>query len=200
MLTIGITGGFGTGKSFVASIFRKLGAKVIDADKLAHKALKKGTAVYKRVVKEFGSSILDKKGSIDRKALAGIVFNDKKQLVKLNRIVHPVVIREIKKSIRVSWNRIIVIDAPLICETSLSGIIDILVVVKASSKVQIDRCVRKFRIKEKDVCKRVACQIPLTKKIEKADHVIDNNGTKEKTRREVTRLWQSIKKGANVWR
>ena len=92
MRIVGLTGGFGSGKSFVASLFRGLGAKVVDADKLGHKALKKGSVAYKRVVAAFGKNILLPDLSISRKALAGKVFANKVNLEKLNRIVHPGII------------------------------------------------------------------------------------------------------------
>lgn len=200
MPIVGLTGGFGTGKSYASSIFKKLGAKVIDADKLAHKALKKGSAAYKRIVAVFGKSILDPKGSIKRKVLGKIVFNDKKRLAKLNKIVHPYVIGAIENSIKASKNEVLIIDAPLICETSLSGLVDVLVVVKASRKNQIDRCVKKLDMEKEDVCKRMACQMPLKEKINKADYIIDNDGTRKETVIQVKQIWGDLKKGAFLWR
>lgn len=200
MPIVGLTGGFGTGKSYAASIFKKLGAKVIDADKLARKALKKGSAAYKRIVAVFGKSILDPKGHIKRKALGKIVFNDKKRLAKLNKIVHPYVIGAIKNRIKASKNEVLIIDAPLICETSLSDIVNVLVVVKASRKNQVDRCVKKFYMEEEDVCKRMACQMPLKEKVNKADYIIDNDGARKETVIQVKQVWQDLKKGAFLWR
>lgn len=200
MPIVGLTGGFGTGKSYAASIFKKLGSKVIDADKLARKALKKGSVAYKRVVEVFGKSILDSKGYIKRKTLGKIVFNDKKLLADLNKIVHPYVISRIENSIKASKNEVLIIDAPLICETSLSDLVDVLVVVKASRKNQVDRCVKKFYMKKEDVCKRMACQMPLKEKINKADYIIDNDGTRKETVIQVKQIWQDLKKGEFLWR
>ena len=200
MPIVGLTGGFGTGKSYAASIFKKLGAKVIDADKLAHKALKKGSAAYKRIVAVFGKSILDSKGSIKRKPLGKIVFNDKKRLAKLNKIVHPYVIGAIKNRIKASKNEVLIIDAPLICETSFSDLVNVLVVVKASRKNQVNRCVKKLDMEREDVCKRMACQMPLKEKINKADYVIDNDGTRKGTVIQVKQIWRDLKKGAFLWR
>ena len=193
MIIIGITGGFGTGKSFVAGIFKKLGAEVIDADKIAHEILGKDRTVYKKVVAVFGRLILDAGGSIDRKALGKAVFDDKKRLARLNSIIHPVVIRRIENEIKVSKKDILAVDAPLICETSLSRLIDVLVVVKVSAPRQIDRCVKKFKLDRKDVYKRIMCQMPLKTKIKKADYVIDNNGTRKRTERQVIKIWQELK-------
>lgn len=196
MLIVGLTGGFGTGKSYVASVFRSLGAKVVDADKLAHAALKTGTAEHGKVVAEFGSSILNPDGSIDRKALGRIVFQDKQNLGRLNRIVHPYVIGKIKASLKKAKKGILIIDAALIFETGLEKLMHFVVVVKASRQKQISRCIERFNMKEKDVCKRMACQMPLKTKIKKADYVIDNDGTRMETKKQVIQLWKEIKKGA----
>lgn len=196
MRIIGVTGGFGSGKSFIASLFKKCGAKVINADALAHKALTKGSRSYKRIVSAFGNRVLDAKGAIKRKTLAGIVFNDKKSLARLNKIVHPEVIRKIRGSIRSSAaGEVLVIDAPLICETSLVSLMDTLVVVKASRENQIKRCSKKFHITREDVRKRMACQMPLGQKICMADYVVDNDGAKSRTEKQVREIWQHIKKG-----
>jgi len=200
MIIIGITGGFGTGKSFVAGIFKKLGAQVVDADSLAHRTLKKGSATYKSIVAVFGRSVLDKAGAVNRKALGRLVFGDKKKLAALNRIIHPVVIGQIKERVEGSGKGVLVIDAPLICETALADMIDALIVVKASKQRQIDRCVKKFKLSEADVRRRIACQLPLEIKLKKADRVIDNNGTRSVTEKQVTKLWQELKKGAIVWK
>lgn len=200
MPIVGLTGGFGTGKSFVAGLFKKMGAEVIDADRIAHRILKKGSVTYKRIVAVFGSSILNTGGSINRKKLGKIVFGGKKKLSRLNRIIHPVVIGGIKDKIRESKNDILVVDAPLICETGILRFMDKLIVVKASRQKQIDRCIKKFSIRKKDVCKRMACQMPLKTKIKKADYCIDNNGTRKETEIQVKKIWQGLRKGAGLWR
>ena len=97
MLVIGLTGGFGTGKSYVSGIFKSLGAKVIDADLLAHDSIKKGGPAYRRVAALFGPSVLTAGREIDRSKLGRIVFGDKKALRRLDDIVHPEVIKMIKK-------------------------------------------------------------------------------------------------------
>ncbi|MDP3792070.1 MAG: dephospho-CoA kinase [Candidatus Omnitrophota bacterium] len=200
MAIVGLTGGFGTGKSFVAKIFKKLGARIVDADKLAHNTLKKGSSTYKNIVSVFGRSILDTKGLIDRKSLGKIAFSDKRKIARLNSIIHPVVIKKIKDEIRSSKNEVLVVDAPLICETSLLGLVNVLVVVKSSREKQVDRCVKKFNLKKEDIYKRMECQMPLKAKIGKADYVVDNNGTRKETKKQVVKIWQDLKKGARVWR
>lgn len=194
MRIVGLTGGFGTGKSFVASVFRKLGANVIDADKLGHKALRKGSITYKKVVAVFGNKILDSYHLISRKALADVVFANKKNLAKLNSIVHPGIIKDIRGRIcKAPSSEILIIDAPLICETNITGLMNVLIVVKASKSKQVERRSKKFGMCQKDVCKRIARQMPLNKKIRAADYVVDNDGTKEETKKQVRKIWQELK-------
>ena len=191
MKVIGLTGSFGTGKTFVASIFKELGARVIDADRVAHKLIRKGSPAYKRIVKSFGKSILTGEGEIDRSKLGHIVFSDKALLRKLNDIVHPYVIKEIKRSIRSAGKTdIVVIDAPLLLEAHLGGLVDKLVVVKCQKRRQVERCQEKFRLKKKEILRRIESQIPIKKKTEIADLVIENSLTRSQTRKQVLKAWR----------
>jgi dephospho-CoA kinase len=196
MKVIGLTGSFGSGKTFVASIFHSLGAKVIDADKLAHDVIRKPRAEYKRIVKLFGKGILNKQGQIDRKKLGSIVFADKVLLGKLNRIVHPQVIKQIKRSIgNARQSDVLVIDAPLLLEAGLERLVDKLVVVKCIKERQVKRCQEKFYLQKKQVMQRLANQIPLKKKMNLADLVIDNSGSMSRTRKQVRKAWE-----ARLWK
>lgn len=193
MTIIGLTGSFGTGKTFVASVLKKLGAQIIDADKIAHEVIRKGTPAYKNMVRQFGKGILDRTGQIDRKKAAGIVFKNKKDVKKLNRMVHPAVIRIIKERIKKYGSaKAVVIDAPLLVEAGLAGIVDKLVVVASSRKKQIERCKSKFCMDKKEVAERIGNQMLLKEKIKLADFVIDNNGTKSETRAKVKKAWRKI--------
>jgi dephospho-CoA kinase len=190
---IGLTGGFGTGKTLVASVFRRLGARVLDADRMARAAIAKGLPAHKKIVGVFGSGVLDKGGNIDRKKLAAIVFADRKALAGLNRIVHPLVIAAIKKRVaKAGSGDIMVIDAPLLIEARLAGIADVLVVVTSSRKHQIERCMKKFRMERKDVLRRIMNQIPIAKKIKMADFVVENDGTRAETKRQARKVWKEI--------
>ena len=197
MLTVGLTGGFGTGKTTVARLFSSLGAKVIDADKLNHQLMKRNEDSFKPIVKSFGQEILTD-GDIDRKKLGAVVFNNSNRLKKLCRIVHPAIISEIKNGIshykKDKSNQMIIIDAPLLIETGLDRLVDILIVVKASRKKQIKRVIRRMKIKRSEVLKRLKAQMPLKDKVRLADITIDNNGSLTKTKKEVRRIWQKLSK------
>lgn len=201
-IILGLTGSFGSGKTTVAKIFRTSGAEVIDADRIAHRLMRPDTAAYKRLINTFGKSILKKNKGIDRNKLGEIVFDDKNLLVRLNRIVHPAVIRIIKNRIATSSKRVIVLDAPLLIEAGLRGLVDKLIVVKIDRKEQTERILRKYKkagaktaLTRKDIVKRINAQMSLSDKVRMADFVIDNSGTIEKTKKQVgqiirRRLWK----------
>ncbi|MDD5136294.1 MAG: dephospho-CoA kinase [Candidatus Omnitrophica bacterium] len=193
MMVIGLTGSFGTGKSFVASVFRSLGAKVVDADSIAHKVIRRGSPAYSRIVRLFGRDVLNSANEIDRKKLGEQAFRDAGLLGKLNRIVHPEVIRRIKRSIaEVSKKDVVVIDAPLLVEAGLDRCVDKLIVVKCSKRRQIERCQEKFCMEREGILRRIASQIPLKKKIKMADFVINNNQTRSRTKRQVQKVWEEM--------
>ncbi|MFH0763515.1 MAG: dephospho-CoA kinase [Candidatus Omnitrophota bacterium] len=196
MTVIGLTGGFGTGKTFVGSIFRSLGAKVIDADRIAHTVIKKGSIAYRKIVSTFGANILDSRANIDRRKLGKAVFESRSKLRRLNRIVHPEVIKIIRKKLKsLRCRGVAVIDAPLLIEAGLAKITDKIVVVICSKSEQIKRCENKFRIEREEILKRIKNQLPIRKKMEVADFVIDNSRTRSWTRAQVRSVWREI-----VWK
>jgi len=201
MKVIGLTGGFGTGKTTVAEMLHALGAEVIDADRIARQLLRPQEKVYRKIVFLFGNKIL-KKGSlqIERKKLARIVFQNKLALKKLNKIIHPEVIRIIKGKLKKIKKKFVVIDAPLLLEAGLEKDVDILVVVKADNAKQIKRLKLKFGLAEEEIKKRIAQQMPLGEKIKKADFLIDNNGSKRQTRKSVERLWRWLNQEEERWK
>lgn len=193
MKVIGLTGSFGTGKTFVASVFKRSGAKVIDADKVAHDMCRPGGKVHRKIVSIFGKDILDARGMIDRAKLGRIAFLKKGNIEILNDIVHPEVIKYIRQAIQKALSRdILVIDAPLLIEAGLVSIVDKLVVVAASTENQIERCMEKFGITKEEVLRRIKQQIPLRTKKVLADFVIDNDGTKAETIRQAKKVWREI--------
>ena len=193
MTTIGITGSIGTGKSFVAALLKRKGALVINADRLAHRAIEKKGLPYRKIVKRFGRGILASNGAIDRTKLAVAAFADQASCAALNRIVHPVVVGAIRCAVRrAPKGRIVVIDAPLLIEAGLARAVDLLVVVTASRATQVARCRKKFGMSKARVLERIRCQMPLGKKAALADYRIDNNGTKKQTERGIEALWQRL--------
>jgi dephospho-CoA kinase len=194
-IILGLTGSFGSGKTRVAAIFKSYGAKVVDADKIVRRVSLPGEAAYKNIVRIFGKGFIGKDKRIDRVKLAARVFNNKALLIKLNKAVHPEVIRVIKKEISRPDSGVIVVDAPLLIEAGLKGLMDKLVVVKISRKNQFKRIFKKMRITKSAVLERLKAQMPLENKVRLADFVIDNDGSIENTRKQVKQirrmLWRS---------
>ena len=187
-IVLGITGSYGTGKTTVAKIFKSFGAKVIDADKIAHKLIKPGTTVYHKIVAIFGSRILKKDKTIDRAKLSEVVFNNHKELERLNKIVHPAVIRIIKDELSRTFQKATVLDAPLFFEAGLGHLVDKIIVVTLSRQKQLRRLLKKTSLSRQDILKKINAQIPLSDKVRIADFIIDNGGTIAKTKKQVEKL------------
>jgi dephospho-CoA kinase len=191
-IIIGLTGSFGSGKSTVAGIFAAYGARVIDADKIARAAVRPGSKVYKKIVSSFGSRVLAEGKAIDRRKLAGLVFNDPKQLKRLNAIIHPEVIRIIKAKINSIKKGVLVLDAPLLLEANLKRMLDCLVVVKISRDKQFSRLVKRRSLKRADILKRIKSQISQKMKLRFADFIINNSGSLANTRKQVAQIRRKL--------
>jgi len=191
-LILGITGSFGSGKTTVAKMFASHGARLIDADKIAHNVIKPGNIAYKRIITDFGKNILNKNKEINRGKLARIVFNNQRLLKRLNNIVHPQVIRIIRKQIETSKSKLIVLDVPLLIEAGLEKIVDKIIVVKTNKEKQIERIQSKTSLGRKDIFKRIRFQIPQNVKLRLADFIIDNSGTIKETRKQVMQIRRQL--------
>ncbi len=190
---VGLTGGFGTGKSTVARMFGLFGARIIDADKISHGLIKPREEACRKIIRLFGKEILTKFGIINRRKLAGIVFSDRKSLAKINKIMHPAIIRRMKQEIKSAKEDIVVLDAPLLLETGLDRLVDTVVVVNANLDNQIKRIQKRAALSKSEIIARIKSQIPLKKKLHLADFVIDNNGTIQNTRKQVALVHCNIK-------
>ncbi|HDZ76506.1 MAG TPA: dephospho-CoA kinase [Candidatus Omnitrophica bacterium] len=195
-LIIGVTGGFGTGKTLVAGIFKKFGAYVINADEIAHELLLQKNLVYRRSVAKFGCGILNNDKTINRKKLAAVVFSSNGNLSEYQKIIHPQIIKIIKQRIKDFKSKsgkceLIVLDAPLLIETGLSSIVDKVVVVKTNKKNQHARLKNKFST-DPTIFKRLKYQLSLSEKIKLADYIIDNNTTRKNTEKQISFIWEKL--------
>ena len=196
-MIIGITGSIGSGKTTVAKLFSKHWYNRIDADEIGHEILKKDSIVYKKIIENLGNGILDKKKSIDRKKLGDIVFKDNKKLQKLNSIMHPIIIENIKNQIKKIKKKCkdktrIVIDAPLLLETKTKNLVDKVIVVKCDKKNIIQRLNKKYP--EEKIEKILKSQMLLNEKIKYADFVIDNNRDLKHLEKQVKKIIQKLEK------
>jgi len=189
---IGITGSFGSGKTTVARMFARYRVSTIDADRLTHRLLRPGTSVYRRIIAAFGTGIINRDRTLNRSALARIVFNDRALLRRLRYIIHPQVIRKIRQELRRSSRHIVVLDAPLLIEAGLRNLVDVLIVVTATKERQIARIRAKTGLARGEILRRIRAQMPLSQKVCMADFIIDNNKTKEATRRQVENIWKKL--------
>jgi dephospho-CoA kinase len=191
---IGILGGIASGKSTVAAEFAKLGCKVIDADKIAHKLLEQKT-VKEKVLGYFGRAILDPEGKIDRKKLAGAVFADADKLSSLNRIIHPLVLERAEELIeqydRHNQVKAIVLDMPLLVEVGWAGRCDRLVFVDCRRKLRADRA-KKMGFGENQLKIRENSQISLDNKVDLADNTVENNSDFSALVRQVADIFSDI--------
>ncbi|MFH1655324.1 MAG: dephospho-CoA kinase [Candidatus Omnitrophota bacterium] len=194
-LVIGITGSFGTGKSTVAKILASYGVKVIDADRIVHGIIGSNNRISKKIIKFFGKDILNKNSTkINRRKLGQVVFQKQKSLRDLCKIIHPEVIRKIKKQLAGIKKKVVAIDAPLLVEAGFLNIVDRLIVVKASRKNQIKRIKIKMKLNSAEIQRRIDAQIPLRKKIKLADYVVDNNDNISFTKSQVKDIYKKLLK------
>jgi dephospho-CoA kinase len=192
---IGIIGGMCSGKSTVATEFAKLGCAVIDADEIAHEALKKQD-VQKKVVRLFGKEILDAKGWVSRSALAYKVFGDPGKLEKLTGMLHPIVLSRVEELIgrynEQGWVRAIVLDIPLLVEVGWKKRCDRIIFIDCKAPLRLERA-KKTGLFEADQLKiRENLQISLDKKKRIADNIVDNNSDLSGLSKQITCIFSSI--------
>jgi dephospho-CoA kinase len=194
MLLVGLTGGIGSGKTTVARLLEERGAVVFDADVLAREAVEPGTPGHERVVERFGAGILQPDGTIDRQALAAIVFADAAARQDLEAIVHPEVRRRFAEACEEheGTDRVVVLSAPLLVETGMHTAFEVLIVVSTTVQTQTDRLMRDRGMTEEEVLARIYAQAPLEDKASVADYLIDNEGGAEDLEGQVDRVWQEL--------
>lgn len=173
-MIIGITGGSGAGKSTVSAEFEKRGFFVIDADKVAHQVMEKGTECLKETVAFFGEEYLNKDGTLNRKKLGSLVFNNKEMLDKLNEITHKYIIKEIKCLSQKSDN--VVIDAAVLFESSLKEMCDKTVFVSCPFDIRVERIMARDKVSEKYAADRINAQKKDEYYRQKCDFEIVNDG------------------------
>lgn len=189
MLHVGLTGGIASGKSTVAAILRELGAVVLDADAIAREVVEAGTPGLATVVSTFGQQLLRPDGSLDRAALAGLVFDDAEALRTLNAIVHPLVREETAARVaRLPQEGIVVHDVPLIVENRMSDQYHLVIVVAASEAVRLQRAVARG-LTEPEATARIAAQADDVARHRAADVWVENEGTEDDLRSAVELVW-----------
>lgn len=197
MIRAGLTGGLGSGKSYVGRVLEDLGCHVVRADDLGHQALKPDGEAYESVVKEFGREILDSSGLIDRKRLAALVFRDPERLQTLNKLVHPIVIRKeeifLAEAARRDPNGIGVVEAAILIETGSYRRFDRLILAVCTPEQQIDRAMHRDGASLEEAQARLKRQMSLEEKRPYANYIIDTSGSKEHTAEQTRMVFADLK-------
>lgn len=192
MLKVGLTGGIAAGKSVVARTLVDCGAVLIDADALAREVVAPGTDGLAAVVEAFGPGILAADGSLDRPALAAVIFGDEDRRKVLNGIIHPLVrARAAQLAAEAPADAIVVQDIPLLVETGQASSFDFVLVVEAPEDVRLDRMVRDRGMEPDAARARIAAQATAEQRAAAADVVLHNTGTPEELAAAVRRLWET---------
>ncbi|MBW2066604.1 MAG: dephospho-CoA kinase [Deltaproteobacteria bacterium] len=196
-LLLGVTGGIATGKSTVAEMLKELGAHLVDTDIIAREVVEPGRPAWKQIVGYFGDSVLKEDGSIDRKKLSSIVFNEEAKRKRLESFTHPFILEEMARHVdRIARNNpaaIIQVVIPLLIEIGSQDRFDKVVLVYAPREVQIERLMKRDAIKRRQAERILDAQLPIDEKLKYADFVIYNDGSLDETRAQVEDLWWKLK-------
>jgi dephospho-CoA kinase len=196
MISAGLTGGIGSGKSTAAALFAALGAVTIDADEIGREMMRPGTVVYDRIVSGFGPEVVDAHGQLDRAKLADIVFQDLDKLKHLNAIVHAPVLREIDRQVQYHRAKnpqaVVLVESAVLFEAGQERRFDKIIVVWCRPEQQVERFVARSRLPEEDVRRRMAAQMSGDEKKRRADFVIDTSTTLADTERQVKEVFAKL--------
>ena len=196
MLLVGLTGGIGSGKSTVSELLAAKGAVVVDADAVVRDQQRPGTPVFAAMVERFGSGIVADDGTLDRAAVAEMVFADPEALEDLNAIVHPAVGAEIARRLEElsGTDAVVVLDVPLLVEASRGYPLAGLIVVDVEPDIAVERLVMQRGMSEEDARSRMARQASREERRARADVVIDNRGTLADLSRKIDAVWDWIER------
>jgi len=198
MILVGLTGGVATGKSTVAKMFKQCGAVVIDADQLAHEVVKPGKPAWREIVKTFGKTLLNPDRTLNRRELGALVFGNRIKLRQLERIIHPHVAREqarlTKQAAKKDPHAVVIYDVPLLFEAGIDKRADHTIVVTADRDTQIARLKKRNGFSRAEAIRRIRSQMPLAKKIQRADHALNGTVPHPSLRKQVGQLFKSLRR------
>jgi dephospho-CoA kinase len=196
MVKVGVTGGIASGKSTVCEAFARLGAEVLDVDKIAREVVQPGQPGWEKLRQTFGPEFFNPDGFLNRARLRELIFADPERRRQLNEIVHPEVMREVRRRSEemaaTATGSILVVDVPLLLEVGAAGDFDQVVVVYAAEEVQVRRLMQRDGLSPDEARQALAAQMPLREKVVQADVVIDNSGSLDRTQREVEAVWKKL--------
>ena len=191
-MVIGLTGNYGMGKSFVLSVFRELGAVVLDSDEIVHLLLQDSRVILS-IGKILGEQAVKNDGSLNKIKIAEIIFNNSKLRAKLEKLLHPLVFEKVEGFLRKNEGKkqVVVVEVPLLFEGRYQGRFHRTVTVFTTQKTALER-LGKGGISRSNAMKRLKAQLPILIKKKKANYLINNNGTKQRTRKQVEDVYKSL--------
>ena len=187
---VGLTGGIASGKTTVANLFAEYGIQLVDADVIARVVVEKGSKGLAAITEHFGTAILLADGQLDRAALRSKVFNDEQQRLWLNNLLHPMIRQTMLEQVNASTSAYVIMVVPLLFENQLDNLVSTTLVVDISPELQVSRTMKRDGVSQQQVEHILASQMSRQQRIDKADHVIDNQGDINLLRSQVARLHQ----------
>jgi len=198
MLVIGLTGGIGSGKSTVASIFANLGIQVINADQLARDVVEHGSPALAAIMERYGENILLEDGSLNRSDLREIVFANVSEREWLEQLTHPLIAQLMKDQLQAVSSPYAILESPLLIETDQKELVDRILVIDIVEDTQLQRTLARDNSAETTIKAIINSQIPREQRLEAADDVVDNSGKLETTEQEILRLHKKYLLMANA--
>lgn len=187
---VGLTGGIASGKTTVANLFAEYGIELVDADVIAREVVQRGSKGLTMIAEHFGNEILLPDGQLDRAALRSKVFNNEAQRLWLNSLLHPMIRQTMLEQVNTSTSAYVIMVVPLLFENQLDSLVNTTLVVDISPELQISRTMKRDGVSQQQVEHILASQMSRQQRIDKADHIIDNQGDINLLRSQVARLHQ----------
>jgi len=189
-LIVGLTGGIGSGKSTVGKLFREQGVTVVDADQCSRVVVEKGKPALNSIREYFGEQVIDTNGTLNRRALREIVFNNKEERIWLEALLHPLIFEEICDQLESAESPYAVLESPLLVESGQNSICNRVLVVDIKEELQLQRASERDDSSQEEIKKILASQASREERKSHADDIIDNNGTADNLVNQVNKLHQ----------
>jgi dephospho-CoA kinase len=190
-MIIGLTGSIASGKSTISAMLKDKGYPIIDADLVARLVVEPGTSNLQEIEREFGSSVINKDGTLNREALGKLIFNDPAKRKQLNDLMHPAIRSEMfrqRDELLKSGQKTLVMDIPLLFESRLQHFVDKILVVSVTEEMQLQRLMNRNSLSKEEATVRIQSQLPISEKEKGADAVIYNNGTIEQSMEQLEQI------------
>jgi dephospho-CoA kinase len=191
-MTIGITGGIASGKSFVCKELKQMGYPLVDCDQINKDLQQIGMTIYNEIVNQFGLEYINEDKTINRTKLGKLIFENKEERIKLNNISHPLIIKEMRRRID-EFDGLVFVEIPLLFETKLEYLCDKIICVFVDEKTQINRLMARDGIEYEYTLNKIKSQMPLENKVKKSDFVIDSSLGFEDTKRQINEMINILK-------